>query len=470
MIRICKQNQENIMRKIYTNSFDNVATSVSSLTDEIILSMNQHGILDCLTKAIEDKRAHNTVIPFRLVLALAASAKMKTNTSISDIPYAISNHRVLAELGYNIVDTKGNLKKELMKESSLRFLIGKYNDEELYRAYNNTVQNFIMPKMKIETNIHILDCTDLEVNLNNENYEGAEVTKNKDGKTARGYKLGCIRGIVEDTGIIEDICFGSMKTHDLELVREMVKNSPVFKPGDILINDKGFIDRNLINYLKKERGVDTYVPLRANMVAYQVAISVAQAENNWEQHPNHSRANQKIAFVQDLGVYWESKNPKEDVEINAAVCWDTESNNYFVFVTTDTSQTANQIILTYELRPEIEEDYRQLKDFWKLEDFKSTKSVMVAFHIITILFGYLFFQLFTLLPEGEKYSHKSLPVVLKNYQSQASPWLIFYAGYEFGIFSITDFAKIYTNCSNEIQKKLEYIFGSYEGTSIRSKK
>jgi hypothetical protein len=37
------------------------------------------------------------------------------------------------------------------------------------------------------------------------------------------------------------------------------------------------------------------------------------------------------------------------------------------------------------MRPEIEEDYRQLKDFRELEDLKSTKLSLVAFHIYAVL-------------------------------------------------------------------------------------
>lgn len=55
------------------------------------------------------------------------------------------------------------------------------------------------------------------------------------------------------------------------------------------------------------------------------------------------------------------------------------AGEYFVFVTTDLKKTAKQIIQTYELRPEIEEDYRQIKDFWQIEDFKSTKYNFIAF-------------------------------------------------------------------------------------------
>lgn len=460
MIKICKQNKEEIINKIYSNDFDDVAVSQSNLVDDIILSMYENDILQCLTKAIPDKRAHNTTIPFDLVLALSVAAKMKTNTSISDIPYAITDHRVLAKLGYNIIDTNKDLNDGMMRESSLRFLFGKYEAKELFNDYNNAVQNYIMPKLDIVPNIHILDCTELSVNLDNENYEKATYTKNKYGDFDRGYKLATIRGLVDDTGIIEEICFSGMNVHDLKLTEKMLRTTKVFKPGDILIEDRGFLDRDLINYLKVKRQVDTYVPLKSNMNAYQIAIQIAKEENKWEPHP--SRENQKIAFVPSLKNYWWSDRTQsrkkyydnDDVEINSCVVWDEESDNYFVFATTDTSVTAKQIILTYELRPEIEEDYRQLKDFWKLQDFKSTKLNMIALHIIMVLFGYLFFQLYTLTPEGEQYAHKSLPVILKNYQPAAMPYLIFYAECEFGIFSISELIKLYQLCDETAQQRL----------------
>lgn len=50
-------------------------------------------------------------------------------------------------------------------------------------------------------------------------------------------------------------------------------------------------------------------------------------------------------------------------------------------MTTDTEKTAKQIIKTYEMRLEIEEDFRQMKDFWKLEDFKSTKYNYITYHM-----------------------------------------------------------------------------------------
>lgn len=154
----------------------------------------------------------------------------------------------------------------------------------------------------------------------------------------------------------------------------MLRTTPMLKPGDILVNDKGFLSRNLINYLKAVRQIDTYVPLRQSMYAFQMAVREVQRTNKWIQHPITRYPSQKICLIKDVGPHWESKKPEpglENVDLNACVVWDTETDQYFVFITTDTTKSAVDILKIYNLRPEIEEDYRQLKEFWRLEDFKS---------------------------------------------------------------------------------------------------
>ena len=450
MIRLCKYNQNSVIEKVRNGELDAVALSTSNLIDDIILEMNDTNIFNCLKNNIPDLRAHNTTIPYELIWASAIAAKMRVQTSLTDIPYALNDHRTLAKLGYTVIDTDGNLKSGLMQESSLRFLIGKYDSKLFIDGYNNTVQKGILPLLDLSPDIHILDCTDLEVNLNNSNYEGSGLGHNKQTNlTTRGYKLATLRGIVEDTGLIEEIRFGSINVNDLKLCEEMLKTTPMLKSGDILINDRGFLSREMINHLKLHRNVDTYVPLRNNMEMYHQAVLGAKEQNDWKPHPNKKRKKQLISLVTGMGYYWQSSNPPNDVPINSCVVWDTEEDKYFVFVTTDTNATAKDIILTYELRPEIEEDYRQLKDFWKIEDFKSTKINVILFHVACVLFGYLFFQLYTLLPDGEQFLHKSLPVILKNYMPQVQPYAVLYAGYEFGILTLFELMELYAQSSEQ---------------------
>lgn len=99
MIRVCKNDKESVFAMIRQGKLDAAALSTSNLVDEIILSMYKHGIFTCLENGICDKRAANTTVPFGIIWAAAIAAKMKVQTSLSDIPFALSDHRTLAELG-----------------------------------------------------------------------------------------------------------------------------------------------------------------------------------------------------------------------------------------------------------------------------------------------------------------------------------------------------------------------------------
>ena len=454
MLTIYKNDKNKMKEIIKQKGLSNIVISNSSLIDDIILAMYHDKIIDCLDNGFLDKRRHNSIVPFKLIIALSIAAKMKTHTSLTDIPFAIQDHRVLAELGYNIAIDK---KKNLFTEGTIRYLLNKYTNEDLIVYYNDVVQNHIMSLKNIKPNIHILDCTKISVNFDNQNYEMSSVAKDKDGNAMRGYKISSLRGLYKDTGIIEEIRFGTVSIHDLALSEEMIKTTNCFNRGDILINDRGFLSRELVNYLKNERGVDTYVPLKRNMWAFNEAITVAKNENNWIEHPNRRRVGQKIAFVPELAG-WDSSIVANDVPINACVVWDVNNNSYMVFVTTNTNATVKEIISTYELRPEIEEDFRQLKDFWKIEDFKTTKYNIIAFHIICVLLGYLFYQLYINSEEGQEYLGKSLPVILKNYTNKSFGHLILYGGQHFCCMSIKEFFEFRDSCRAEVQEYLLEFF------------
>lgn len=144
MIKMCHENKPKVLEKLRTGEIDSIALSQTNLVDDILLSMHSSNILQCLKNGIPDKRAHNTVIPFDLVWALSIAAKMKVKTSLTDIPHAITDHRTLGKLGYNLVGDDG-VGNDLMRESSLRFLLGKYDPTEFINYYNTVYQDYIAP-------------------------------------------------------------------------------------------------------------------------------------------------------------------------------------------------------------------------------------------------------------------------------------------------------------------------------------
>ncbi|QAT40335.1 transposase [Clostridium sp. JN-9] len=454
MLQLSKNDKDKVLEAIKEGRIDAADVSFPNLIDTIVLKMKNIGLIDKLAESFKDKRKQNKHIPFHILIALAITAKMKLKTSLTDVAFAVTDGELLSELGWNMWDTNKNLEEGLFAEGVMRNLIQKYDAEEFIESYNNYVQNVVMPSLNIAPSIHILDCTKIHVNLDNVNYENSETIKD-DGKVLRGYKMGTLRGLMDDSGIIEEIVFDSIKPHDLELCRNMILKSKCLKSGDILINDRGFISRDVINILKLEKQVDTYVPAKKNMTIYQEAVKIAISEDKWQKHPNKKRKTQEIHLVKDLGMMWQSNTPDKDVDLCACVVHDKKDNEYYVFLTTDTNKTAKQIINTYELRPEIEEDYRQIKDFWKLEDFKSTKYNFITFHIVMTLIGYMYFQLFKNMEEGNKYSGKSLPVIIKNYKEDKQKSVIIYSGQYFGVFSFIEFIQLYAGCSAEVRKLLD---------------
>lgn len=450
MLTICINDKSKIKELAKKKGLSNIVISNSNLIDDIILNMAHNGIIACLDNGFDDRRKHNSFVPFRLIIALAIAAKMRIHTSLTDIPVAIRDHRVLAELGYNFIFDNN---RELFTEGTIRHLLSKYTNEDLVCYYNNVLQERIMPLLNIKPNIHILDCTKIAVNLNNDNYEKSSISVDRKGNAMRGYKLASLRGIYNDTGIIEEIRFGTASMHDLTLSEEMIRTSNCFNYGDILIIDRGFLSRDLINYLKTEKGVDTYVPLRKDMIAFQDAVGIAKNDNNWKPHPNKRRTSQKIAFVSNI-TGWDSDNISNDVPVNACVVWDVDSDIHIVFATTNTKASAKDIVCTYEIRTEIEEDFRQLKDFWRLENFKTTKYNIIAFHIICVLFGYLFYHIYINSKCGADFLGKSFPVLMKNYKEKSLGYFMLYGNKYFCCMSFKEFFEFRDSCSQEIKDYL----------------
>lgn len=59
----------------------------------------------------------------------------------------------------------------------------------------------------------------------------------------------------------------------------------------------------------------------------------------------------------DLDSSWFGNELKDMVTLNACVVWNQETQGYFVFTTTDMSKSAKEIIMMYQMRPKIEEDF-----------------------------------------------------------------------------------------------------------------
>ena len=124
-----------------------------------------------------------------------------------------------------------------------------------------------------------------------------------------------------------------IQVHDVALCRPLLETAPVLRAGDLLLEDRGFIDGATLSALKRQRRVDVITPLKANRLATQEAIQLAEMADKWEAHP--SRGDQRIAWVHGIEHMW----AECEVPLNACVIrfWNKKKKrtDHIVLVTTD---------------------------------------------------------------------------------------------------------------------------------------
>jgi hypothetical protein len=116
------------------------------------------------------------------------------------------------------------------------------------------------------------------------------VVKNEDGTYSRGYKLVTLRTRLDSAGLLSQVALAAIQVPDVALWRPLLEKAPVLRAGDLLLEDRGFIDGTTWTHVKRKRRVDVIMPLKANMFATQEAIQLAETADKWEPHPGPSSA------------------------------------------------------------------------------------------------------------------------------------------------------------------------------------
>ena len=254
--------------------------------------------------------------------------------------------------------------------------------------------------------IHILDTPHVEVALETGTYECSGVVKNDDGTYSRGYKLATLRTLLDSAGLLTQVALSAIQVHDVALCRPLLAQAPVLRAGDLLLEDRGFLDGATLSELKRQRKVDVIMPLKANMLATQEAIALAEMADQWQAHP--SRGDQRIALVRGVEHMW----AECDVPLNAGVIrfWNKKKKrpDHIVLVTTDLKLSAPWIVRHSEERPEIAQDYQQMKSGgWQLKKLSSTRYSEIVFYVLTVVLSYSLYHLFGNTQAGARFADKT---------------------------------------------------------------
>lgn len=301
--------------------------------------------------------------------------------------------------------------------------------------------------------IHILDATKIEVALETATYEGSGVVRDDEGKLSRGYKIGTLRTLLDTAGIITGVAFGPIQRHDVVLCRELIRTSPVLRAGDLLVEDRGFLDGQDVTDLKARRRLDLIVPLKSNMLSYAEAVGMAKRAATWEPHP--SRPGQFIAFVEGVSHVWDACS----VPLNACVIRffnkKKKALDFIVLVTTDLSLNANWIVRHYQERPEIEQDYQQMKSGgWLLKKLSSQRLSQIVLYVLSIILAYSLYHLFSNTQAGARFADKTREAIKIEQLKTRRTHIIVYAGGYFDIYETLHFLHLVLHLPLQVQQRV----------------
>jgi hypothetical protein len=187
-----------------------------------------------------------------------------------------------------------------------------------------------------------------------------------------------LRTLWDHAGLLTQVGVAPIQVHDAPWCRLLCETAPVLRAGDVVWEDRGFIDGETLTFLKQQRQVDGIVPLKSHMLSSNEAVQGAELPGQGQPHP--SRDNQHIACVTGVDHLW----AEGTVPLNACVMrsWNRKKAawDHLVLVTTDQRLKGPGIVRHYEERPEIEQDDEQMKSGgWQLQKLSATRYREIVF-------------------------------------------------------------------------------------------
>jgi Transposase DDE domain len=508
-LKLWARNGEAVRQAIELGEIAHIETASEELTDEFLLFAIASGLLKRWAGAFPDPR-RAPEITMEVILPAHIAARFAGLYSMRKAGYVLRSARVLGALGYSVevvapergLSVRGTSDDKLFSGDVVRKLLVQMEQqadlsqtaqrlpqepsvavkvrarasrravkqaidaaeaearayqvaEQLVGWYNQHVGVSMLQYARLGRGrrLHILDTTHVEVALETGTYECSGVVKNDDGTRSRGYKLATLRTLLDRTGLLTQMALSAIQVHDMALCRPLLTEAPVLRAGDLLLEDRGFIDGATLSTLKRQRQVDVIIPLKANMLATQEAMQLAQMADKWQAHP--SRANQTITLVRGVEHMW----TECEVPLNACVIrfWNTKKKrtDYIVLVTTDLELNAPLIVRHYEERPEIEQDYQQMKSGgWQLKKLSSTRYSEIVFYVLTVVLSYSLYHLFTNTQAGARFADKTRQATAFDQLRTQRTHIIVYAGGYCEIFETLSFVQMVLQLSPPVQERL----------------
>ena len=430
-------------------------------------------------------------VPAWFLLACKVQMKMNTTASFNRLPGILRSGAVLSRVKFNIGGCNGgfNNKNKKERESTIdpdtaRKFFKDTDPDKLRNWHNQDVQRFIKANQGFDPcGIFILDQTHVVV-PDNKNYEEAarmpvdehgqlidtskmSAEQKKAIKYRRCYALSELLHITNPGENKRDSCFsfagykwGPGNTDELkqgkEIVTDFVKavGKGVLKT---LIVDRGYISGEFISYVKKELGSEVLMPLRKNMDAFTDSVNIAKAyKYKWQPYDRYEKHGvtykEEVTIVKNVDI-WE----KCEVPLYISLMRITGSDGsvrYWGLSSTFEPKDPTEAFGIYDLRTQIEERHRQLKNYWCLNEFSSPNRSLIEAHVMFTLLTYSLLQLYLSSAHLNKLANKTIKK-LREEELAGKNNVIVYSDRYFAVFDLSEYTEVLAFLKEEARLKLQ---------------
>ena len=137
---------------------------------------------------------------------------------------------------------------------------------------------------------------------------------------------------------------------------------------------------------------------------------------------------------------------------------DAQGYRYWVFATTKLDRSAKGTLQEYTVRSECEEDHRQVKGpDWELDEFTSTASVEILFHILLVLFAYNLCQLYGLTAAGQRFAGKTKKARQREVRRQRERYFVVIAPPYYAVVRELDVAEVLLGVEGDPKARLKAV-------------
>ena len=472
---IYEKNQKYIEAHLEQGDIDYADLTHWSFPDEFLCFVMEKQLLKFMDSTYPTPRT-KTEVPIWFLICCQFVMRLYQTGNYHHLQFLLTAGSVLTRFGFNVGaknigfnDKNTKVRKTAIHADTARKFFKDTNPREICNWYRDDLQKWFRTHQAFHhEGIFVLDQTHLVV-PDNKNYQDAVKmpvdehgqwypffgTLTLEQKRAlryhRCYTLSTLLNVseAEDQFHVAGYELGPGNEDELPQAKRLVpafcnKMRGVMK---LLIMDRGYVDHDFINQMKKDHQVDTLIPIRQNMDDYKDAVAIAQAKNAWELV--EERLNPKgqvilkkeITSVSDLDL-WDGLKHKMYACVSRYTRWDSMegkyNEHYGVLVSSQQYTDPKKMLAHYDCRMQTEERFRQFKHSWYIAEFPSPHAALIESHVCFTLLTYSLVQLYLRRKDFKQETRKMIDTLRADEQLGVNAVLV-YAKDHYGIFDLDDY-------------------------------